>query len=83
MLRPVKLSRRNMRCNPRLRVAQGTVQSVLDDSVTLSFVYVRAPSAVRALSVTELPDETPDTVSVFTLFGATCPMNTSLPLAVT
>ena len=72
-----------MRCNPRLRVDQGTVQSVLDVSETLSFVYVREPSAVRALSVTELAEEMPDTVSVFSLFGATCPRNTSLPFEVT
>lgn len=83
MLRPVKLSRRNMRSNPRLRAHHGTVQAVLDVSDTLSFVYVREPSAVRAFSVTELPDETPDTVSVFSLLAATCPMKTSLPLDVT
>src|SRR4051812_20236346 len=56
----------------RARLHQGTVHSVLDDNVTLSFVYVREPSAVRALSVTELPDDTPDTGSVFSLFAATC-----------
>src|SRR6476469_2489311 len=67
----------------RVRPHHGTVQSVLDVSDTLSFVYVREPSAVRALSVTELPDATPDTGSVFSLFAATCPMNTSLPLDVT
>jgi hypothetical protein len=56
---------------------------VLVVSDTLSFVYVRAPSAVRALSVTVEPDVTPDTGNVFSLFAATWPMNTSLPLAVT